>query len=258
MAAAVIVLLAVGGFFGWRYYHDVFLPNKLITDTEQEQRAVFEKLRPDAEPDPASDDGTVSDGTAQRAETAQPLAKLEAANSDAVGWITIDGTVIDYPVVQTADNDYYLDHGVDGQYNNGLGCPFLDYRCKSDFSDFHSIIYAHHIQGYRALFSDITLYGDSAFMEQHPTGTLLTKNGARKVRFFAYLLLPNPSFAFSMDIDGKADRDGYLENIFEKAEYTSGYTLEELKKNDKLRLLLLSTCAYEYRNARGVLAGVIE
>lgn len=95
-------------------------------------------------------------------------------------------------------------------------------------------------------------------MEQHYAGTLITKKDARKVRFFAYLLIPNPSFAFNTDFDDRDGRDAYLDEIFENAEYTSAYTLEELKKNDNLRLLLLSTCAYEFRNARGVLVGVIE
>ncbi len=250
MVIAVAVLLAVGGFFGWRYFNDVYLPNKQITDTEQEQREYFEKLKPDSVPQ--------SNDAEQDVSEAPSLEKLEAANSEAVGWITIDGTVIDYPVVQAEDNDFYLEHGVDGQYNNGLGCPFLDYRCDGDFSGFNSIIYAHHIQGYQALFSDITLFGDRAFMEQHYAGTLITKKDARKVRFFAYLLIPNPSFVFNTDFDDRDGRDAYLDEIFENAEYTSAYTLEELKKNDNLRLLLLSTCAYEFRNARGVLVGVIE
>ena len=126
MVIAVAVLLAVGGFFGWRYFNDVYLPNKQITDTEQEQREYFEKLKPDSVPQ--------SNDAEQDVSEAPSLEKLEAANSEAVGWITIDGTVIDYPVVQAEDNDFYLEHGVDGQYNNGLGCPFLDYRCDGDFS----------------------------------------------------------------------------------------------------------------------------
>ena len=136
MVIAVAVLLAVGGFFGWRYFNDVYLPNKQITDTEQEQREYFEKLKPDSVPQ--------SNDAEQDVSEAPSLEKLEAANSEAVGWITIDGTVIDYPVVQAEDNDFYLEHGVDGQYNNGLGCPFLDYRCDGDFSKFKPAVEALH------------------------------------------------------------------------------------------------------------------
>ena len=267
MAAAIVVLVGLGAFCGWRYYSDVYVPNRQITDAEREQRELFQTLKPDLAPStPATPAAQEPSGTAsaQAADgisggsTVNWVQTLTEKNGGSVGWITIDGTVIDYPVVQASDNAYYLDHGFDGDYNYGLGCPFLDYRCKGDFSDFNSIIYAHHIQGYQALFSDITLYKDSSFMEQHPAGTLLTGNGARKVRFFAYMLIPNPSFAYSTGIAKKSERDGYIDGIFEEAVYTTGYTAEELKKKDDLHLLLLSTCAYEFWNARGVLAGVIE
>ena len=247
LAVIAVVILCAGGYCGWRYYHDVYLPNKQITDAEQEQRLVFEQLKPDPVATEAFTDGGE-----------EPPQKLTELNGGAVGWITIDGTVIDYPIVQSDDNSYYLDHGVDGEYNNGLGCPFLDYRCKSDFSGFSSIVYAHHIQNYRALFSDITLYSDPDFMSSHPEGTLLTKNGAHRVRFFAYLTLPNPSFAYNTDLNSKEARGGYIDDIFQNAEYTTAFSPEELKKNQELRLLLLSTCSYDFWNARGVLAGVIE
>lgn len=254
---AAVLLVAAGVFCGFKYYFDVYLPNKEITDAEKEQREYYEQLKPDSVSATGSADADGDNGEYQSGRSPS-LEKLEAANNDSVGWITVDGTVIDYPVVQAEDNDFYLDHGVDGQYNNGIGCPFLDYRCKGDFSGFNSIVYAHHIQGYRALFSDITLYSDREYMEQHPAGTLVTKNGAHRVRFFAYMTIPNPSFAYNTDPGNKDGQNQYLGDIFENAEYTSAYTLEELKKNDNLRLLLLSTCSYEFWNARGVLAGVIE
>ena len=88
--------------------------------------------------------------------------------------------------------------------------------------------------------------------------SLLTKTGAHRVRFFAYLTLPNPSFAYNTDLNSKEARGGYIDDIFQNAEYTTAFSPEELKKNQELRLLLLSTCSYDFWNARGVLAGVIE
>lgn len=254
MTLIVVLLVVFGGYCGWRYYSDVYLPNKKITDTEKEQRILFEKIKPDFE----LINSTLSAESTDDVTENTPYQSLVSENGEAVGWITVEGTVIDYPVVQAADNAYYLNHGFDRNYNYGLGCPFLDYRCESDFNGFNSIIYAHHIQDYRALFSDITLYGDSAFMKQHPEGTLLTKNGVRKVRFFAYMVIPNPSFAYITGITAKKDRESYIDSIFKNAVYTNYYSSEEMKKNDKLRLLLLSTCSYDYWNARSVLAGVIE
>ena len=247
--ALIVVLLAVGGFCGWKYYTDVYLPNKQITDGDNQQRELFKTIKPDIEEpseDPGEDDGEDD-----------PFSVLRSYTSDAVGWITINGTVIDYPVVQGSDNTFYLDHGIDKQYLY-VGCPFLDYRCKSDFTGFNSIIFAHHMSGYPSMFTEITYYKDQSFMQTHPTGTLLTEDGVHTVRFFAYLIIPNPSFAFVMDIHTKKEKDKYIDDIYENAVYTTVYTSVDLKKNKELHLLLLSTCTYEFRQARGVLAGVIE
>lgn len=255
-----IVLAGVGVFFGWRYYSDVYLPNKQVTDADKQQRELFEEIKPKAvrefEPEQPKQETATDSAAAQSAQAA--LEALPANRDDAVGWIKIDGTVIDYPVVQTTDNSYYLENGLNGAYNYGLGCPFLDYRCKNDFTDFNSIIYAHHIQYYQAMFSDITLYKDESFMRSHPYGTLMTKNGVHRVRFFAYMIIDNPSFAYVTGVTDKAEQNAYIDDIFSAAYYTPLCTAQELKNNKGLHLLLLSTCTYEYWSAKGVLVGVIE
>ena len=250
MILLVVALIAGAGYCAYRYINDIYIPNHEITDAADEQRAYFDKINPTI--------GADADETSSGASKApSAFESLKAQSNDAVGWIKIDGTVIDYPVVQTTDNSFYLNNGFDKEYN-GVGCPFLDYRCKSDFSSFVSIVYAHHIQGYQAMFADITRYADSSFMEAYPYGVLLTKTGVHRVRFFAYMLLPNPSFAYQTEQETKSDREGYIDEIFDQAAYTRTYTAQELKNKKDLHLLLLSTCSYEAWNARGVLAGVIE
>ena len=258
MIALVIVLIGLGCYCGWRYYNDVYKPNSRILDADKSQRELFDRLKPDFEdPGETGSEIGVSDPEAAAVED-DPLIPLASVNGGTVGWLTIDGTVIDYPISQADDNSFYLDHGYDGQYNWGVGTPFLDYRCSGDFSGFNSIVYAHHIQGYRALFSDITLYKDKSFMESCPTGNLMTKSGMRTVRFFAYLIIPNPSFAYNTEFADQSEKEAYIDELYETAEYTYAFTAEELKNNKNLHLLLLSTCTYEYWDARGVLAGVIE
>ena len=70
--------------------------------------------------------------------------ELLSKNSDTVGWIKIDGTSVNYPVVQTSDNDYYLSHAFNKKKNSG-GWIFADYRV--DFEDFgkNTIIYGHNM-----------------------------------------------------------------------------------------------------------------
>ena len=68
---------------------------------------------------------------------------LRETNPDIVAWIYIEGTKINYPIVQGEDNRYYLKHLFSGEWN-GSGCIFLDFRNDASFADRHSIIYGHH------------------------------------------------------------------------------------------------------------------
>ena len=72
-----------------------------------------------------------------------------------------------------------------------------------------------------------------------------------------HFLEPSDDYAYQVGLTKKSDRDGYIDHIFSSASYTSGFTADELKRGDT-RLLLLSTCTYEFWEARGVLVGVIK
>lgn len=72
------------------------------------------------------------------------FAALREINPDIVAWIYIEGTKINYPIVQGEENSYYLKHLFSGEWN-GSGCIFLDFRNDASFADRHSIIYGHQI-----------------------------------------------------------------------------------------------------------------
>ncbi|MBQ6583391.1 MAG: class B sortase, partial [Mogibacterium sp.] len=71
--------------------------------------------------------------------------ELLKINPDVQGWLYQKDTVINYPVVQGQDNDEYLHTLVDGTWSGG-GTLFVDYRNQSNFGDFNSIIYGHHMK----------------------------------------------------------------------------------------------------------------
>lgn len=112
-----------------------------------------------------------------------PAAHSAAADSpitdEMVGWITIDGTSIDYPVMQGEDNTRFLSTDPFGNYSL-TGSIFLDSRCSSDFSDDFSIIYGHHMD-YGKLFGSLDDFLNRAYLKSHTTGTLLVGRDARKV-----------------------------------------------------------------------------
>ena len=69
--------------------------------------------------------------------------ELKSKNSDTVAWLKVNGTDVEYPVVQTTDNSYYLTNSFDKTYNKA-GWPFVDYRNKLDGTDKNIIIYGHN------------------------------------------------------------------------------------------------------------------
>ena len=71
--------------------------------------------------------------------------QLRQQNEDVTAWLYLPDSVINYPVLQHGDNDYYLTRQIDGSYNKN-GSIFMDYRNASDFSDRNTIIYGHHMR----------------------------------------------------------------------------------------------------------------
>lgn len=91
-------------------------------------------------------------------------AALQAINPDIIGWINIPGTTINSPIVQGADNEFYLTHNFEG-FEDPRGCIFLDTACKPDFSDANSILYGNNFEGVK--FSDLVKFLDPAFLGSH-------------------------------------------------------------------------------------------
>ena len=247
MKAVVILLVIAGVYCGWRYYGDVIEPEQKIAEADNAQKELFSSVKPDI-----SAQSPTKAYESQSEPIENILAPAKEVNENTTAWLTIPGTHIDYPVVQGEDNDFYLHHGFDGQLNQELGCPFLDCRCEADFSGFNSIVYAHHMTKQR-MFADIALFKDENFMHSCPVGYLTSGNNTHTVEFFAYLTVPSDSSVYQTVFTTDSEKKEYIECIFRNAVYST-----DIDINEKSRLLLLSTCTFEYEEARGVLVGVIE
>ena len=97
---------------------------------------------------------------------------------DMVGWITIDGTNIDYPVMQGDDNVKYLNTDPFGKYSLS-GSIFLDSRNAPDFTDDYSLLYGHHME-YGRMFGVLDSFLDESYLKRHSTGTLIVGKNAEK------------------------------------------------------------------------------
>lgn len=172
-------------------------------------------------------------------------------NPDVVAWIFIEGTNINYPVVQGDDNSHYLDRLFDGSYNSA-GTIFLDYRNERGLTDHHSIFYGHHMQN-GSMFKQIANYKDQAFYDAHPVCLVMTPNGNYKLEFFAGYVTNMNDQAWKLEFASDEEYALWLEDAISKSGFTS-----TVKPTAQDRVVTFSTCTYEYNDARFVLVGVLK
>lgn len=172
---------------------------------------------------------------------------LKKVNPDVQGWLYQKGTVINYPVVQGTDNDTYLHTRFDKQWSGG-GTLFVDCRMEKDFKGFNSIIYGHHMKD-SSMFRSIRGYTkEDGYYDKHKTLELATPHGNyHLVVFSAFITKATDEDTYKMTYD-EAEKQAYIDRAWERSELPITKNSVDVTKND--RLVTLSTCAYDYEEAR--------
>ena len=152
---------------------------------------------------------------------------------DMVAWITIDGTNIDYPVMQAADNMKYLNLNPYGEYSLS-GSIFLDSRNSADFSDEYSILYGHHME-YGVMFGALDEFLDEKYMKNHSKGTLIVgRDGSVSYELGVFACMKVNEYDKKM-----LDPDS-LENISALISEEASVINTSIKNSD--HIMVLSTC----------------
>ena len=172
---------------------------------------------------------------------------LKKVNPDVQGWLYQKDTVINYPVVQGTDNDTYLHTRFDKQWSSG-GTLFVDCRMEKDFKGFNSIIYGHHMKD-GSMFRSIRGYTkEDGYYDKHKTLELATPHGNyHLVVFSAFITKATDEDTYKMTYD-EAEKQAYIDRAWERSELPITRDSVDVTKND--RLVTLSTCAYDYEEAR--------
>ena len=178
------------------------------------------------------------------------FAALREVNPDIVAWIYIEGTEINYPVVQGEDNSYYLYHLFTGEWN-GAGCVFLDFQNDAGFADRHSILYGHHMKN-GTMFSTLDKYKQQDFVDEHPIGLLMTPDRNYKIEFFSGYVTAPQDDAWDVGFT-ESEFEVWLRDTMDRSCFTS-----EIIPDITDHILTLSTCSYEFNDARFVLVGVLR
>jgi sortase, srtB family len=177
--------------------------------------------------------------------------RLREINPEIVGWLVLEGSEINYPVAQAEDNAKYLNYLFDGTKNKA-GCPFLDAENAGDFSDWHSIIYAHNRKD-GSMFGGLSKFKEQSYYDEHPRFLLITETARYVVEIFSGHVARSDSGAWKVVFQDEDEFDAWREVIKERSSIET-----EVVPGQGERILTLSTCSYEFDNARYVLHGVLR
>lgn len=209
------------------------------TDAEESDQVDGEESLPDETPEPTSPP-VIHSG----------LLALHEKNPDCVAWITIEGTVIDYPVMyRPGQKNYYLHRDFNGKHVSA-GALFIAENCDPDDSD-NVIIYGHHMNSGK-MFAALNQYKKQSFYEEHKRIVYETLHGAETFEIMFAFTTPVYTghdfayYAFSK-ADSSEEYDAYISACRERTLYDTGVTAQY---GDKL--LTLSTCEYSQKNGRMV------
>lgn len=184
------------------------------------------------------------DGTVVLKEILDEYINLYNKNKKLIGWVKIDDTNIDYPVLQTANNEYYLDHNFEQEYDKN-GSIFLDKDCDILNRSTNLIIYGHHMSNGK-MFGKLNKYTSKDYYKDHKYiqfDTIYDKGTYEVMYVFRSKIYEEKEIVFKyyqfIDVNSETEFDSYMNEMSEMSLYDTGVTA---KYGDEL--ITLSTCDY--------------
>ena len=224
----VSLVLVIALFLFGAYAVYALWDNNQVYQAAEDVQMELKKLKPSAD----GEDGP----------TFEELLKI---NPDVCAWITMDGTKIDYPVLQGENNLSYINKDVYGKFALA-GSIFLDCRNQKDFSDPYNLLYGHHMSESH-MFGDLDLYEKESFFRKNTTGTLLLPGKVYDLKVLAFIrVTASEEEIFNLDVF-RNDSAGVARFTQQKAQLKTE-ELETIGPDDQL--LALSTCSSDFTDAR--------
>lgn len=163
--------------------------------------------------------------------------ELLKQNKDTKGWIKVEGTNVNYPFVQSADNEYYLKHSYDKTYNK-KGWVFLDYRNDMDNLDKNTILYAHGLMN-NAMFGSLrrTVKQDWAKNKNNRIIKISTPSSMLLFEVFSSYTIEPESYYITSEFSGDEEFSTFIDTIKSRSFYDYNTSVSTADK-----ILTLSSC----------------
>lgn len=176
------------------------------------------------------------------------MLELYKDNNDIIGWIYIENSNIDYPILQGTDNEYYISHNFKKEKSK-YGSITVDYRNKID--DENLIIYGHHMKD-KQMFGDLIKFKDKEFFEINNI-IIITKEGVFQYKPFSVYITDTSHDYLKNTFNNEEEYNDYLYDIIGRS-----YNVSEDSIDVSNKIITLSTCSYETDDSRFVVHGVLE
>ena len=246
---SILLLVAVGSIgYYIKYYSDAKKVQEQSDEFSELKDAKFADVLKNVEPVVKKE----YDETVVIPDILDEYKALFNKNKSLIGWIEIADTIIDYPVMQTKDNEYYLKHDFN-QKNDANGCIFLDCNCDVILGNDNWILYGHHMKNGK-MFSSLIKYADMDYYEKHKYirfDTIYEKGTYEVMYAFRSRIYNTNEITFKyyqfIDANSSEEFDSYMEEMEKMSLIDTGVSATY---GDKL--LTLSTCDYQEENGRFV------
>lgn len=176
----------------------------------------------------------------------EAIKALKEQNSDVVGWIYIYDTKVDYPILKGKDNSYYLNHNVKKEYSSH-GSIFMDYRNNTndlEGNNHNLVLYGHRMKN-KQMFGSLDKFSDKEyFNSKYPIAIVLNDKEYYFEAFASYVTSSDYNY-IQTSFSNKEDFDNFIKKVCSKS-----HTLVDTDVSTINNILTLSTCSYEFEDAR--------
>ncbi len=199
---------------------------------------------------------TKSQSAIEYADMPIDLASLKKRNPDVCGWITVPGTLVDYPILQSSksdSNDYYLTHTIDRKENIN-GSIYIQRQNSNDFKDPNTLIYGHNMRN-GSMFGSLHRFKDKTFFESNEYIYIYTEGRKKTYRIFSAYKTGSAHILNKYDFSTKEGREQYIADSLNPKNKINNVR-DGVKVTEKDKIVTLSTCINDKRY-RYIVLGVL-
>lgn len=261
LAVEIILGLLLAGCVGWLIYGAIQKKEQEKVYEEMQKQIAQMQQEPETEIEIETESVVVETETETEIEEPKIYCEktvdfetIKAENADIYAWLTVPGTDVNYPVLQTEEDDYYLTHNLD--HSKGRpGAIYSNASCNNkDFTDFNTIFYGHNMRN-GTMFGTLHRFDEADFFEENSTILIYTEENRFTYEIVAVRKVSDVYLPSYYNFEFKDSQQAYIDMFLGEITDDISHVREGVTVTTDDKLLTLSTCVYQENTARYLVIG---